>query len=207
VLRAPTSRRHRARRTAPAGPPAGRLPAAPGPLLAAAGLLLGGLLGLAACGTPPELRERRGGTVPPPRSTPTASVPGATPTATPPARTQAPDPAGPTGFSESIAVPCAGRPSGQQVLSLLRNTGGPLPGGVRVTIRTGPLCAGTWQYSVVTVPGGEPLQVVTNGPPGDLNLITAGTDVCSVPVRATAPYGIRAIACDGILPPTGLPAG
>jgi hypothetical protein len=185
----------------------GRPPGPAGPLLAIAVLLLGGLLGLAACGTPPELRERRGGTVPPPRPTPGASATGATPTATPPARTRTPDQAGPTGFSESVAVPCSGRPSGQQVLSVVRNTGGLLPGGVRVTIKTGPLCAGTWQYSVLAVPGGEPMQVVTNGPPGDLNLITAGTDVCSVPVRATAPYGIRAIACDGILPPTGQPAG
>ncbi|MDG4827724.1 hypothetical protein O7627_00200 [Solwaraspora sp. WMMD1047] len=178
-----------------------------GPLAAVVGLLLAGLLGMAACGTPPELQERRGGTVPAPRSTPSVPASGATPTATPPARTRTPDQAGPTGFSESVAVPCAGRPSGQQVLSLVRDTDGLLPGGVRISIKTGPLCAGAWQYSVVTVRGGEPLQVVTNGPPGDLNLITAGTDVCSVPVRATAPYGIRAIACDGILPPTGQPTG
>nr|MDT0659818.1 hypothetical protein [Micromonospora sp. DSM 115978] len=167
------------------------------------------VLALVACGTPPELRDRPGSSVPPP-GTPSPLATSATPTQ-PAAPTQPPKRAAPTGFGETIAVPCAGRPSGQQVVSLLRDTDGVLPSGARITtVTAGPFCAGTWQYTVVSVKserGQGPLQVVTNGPPDDLNMITAGTDVCSVPVRATAPYGIRTIACNGILPPTGQPTG
>ena len=67
----------------------------------------------------------------------------------------------------------------------------PAPGSV-----TGPICAGTWQWTVVQMPNAEPLQVVTRGAPGSLRLVTAGTDVCSIPVRTGAPAGIRAAACD-----------
>jgi hypothetical protein len=63
-----------------------------------------------------------------------------------------------------------------------------------VTARTGPLCAGTWQYTVLAVTGREPLQVVTKGPASALVLVTAGTDVCSVPVRTEAPAGIVSAA-------------
>jgi hypothetical protein len=63
-----------------------------------------------------------------------------------------------------------------------------------VTVDTGPLCAGTWQYTVVLVPNREPLAVVTRGRPGALELVTAGTNVCSIPVRTEAPIGIRTAA-------------
>jgi len=43
------------------------------------------------------------------------------------------------------------------------------------------------------VPNQDPLQVITRGLPTSLQLVTAGTDVCSVSVRATAPAGIRTV--------------
>jgi hypothetical protein len=97
------------------------------------------------------------------------------------------------GFPEDFAVDCAGRPSGTQVIRLLRRND-VVPGGVRTTVDTGPLCAGTWQYTVVIVPGREPLAVVSRGRPSALRLVTAGTNVCSIPVRTQAPPGIRSAA-------------
>jgi hypothetical protein len=111
------------------------------------------------------------------------------PTNQPPTRTAS---AAPT-FGEQQAVSCAGYPSGDQVIAFLRRTLGQLPSNVPVTVHTGPLCSGTWQYTVLTVPNQDPLQVVTRGQPTALQLVTAGTDVCSVSVRATAPAGIRAV--------------
>jgi hypothetical protein len=101
---------------------------------------------------------------------------------------------GPAPFGEAVAVPCAGRPSADQVVALLRRTPDMLPRGATVTVRTGPLCAGTWQYTIVSAPEREPLEVVTKGPPGSLVLVTAGTDVCSIEVRTAAPIGIRTAA-------------
>jgi hypothetical protein len=105
-----------------------------------------------------------------------------------------PPTSGPTTFDERVAVPCAGRPGADQVVALLRRTPGVLTSGVTVTVRTGPLCAGTWQFTVVTVPERDPLQVVSKGAPGALTLVTAGTDVCTAPVRAGAPAGILTVA-------------
>jgi hypothetical protein len=117
-----------------------------------------------------------------PPLTPRPAIPTASPTAA-------------TGFPEDYAVDCGGRPSGTQVIRLLRREG-VVPGGVRTTVDTGPLCAGTWHYTVVTVPGREPLAVVSRGRPSSLRLVTAGTNVCSIPVRTEAPTGIRiAAAC------------
>ena len=67
-------------------------------------------------------------------------------------------------FAEGFAVDCAGDPTGSQVVRVLRRTPGLLASGARVSVRTGPLCAGTWQYTVVAVPGREPLAVVDQGP-------------------------------------------
>jgi hypothetical protein len=61
-------------------------------------------------------------------------------------------------------------------------------------MRLGPLCSGTWQYTVVAVPDHEPLGVVTKGPVNALVLVTAGTDVCSDAVRTAAPPGITTAA-------------
>jgi hypothetical protein len=103
-------------------------------------------------------------------------------------------PSGPAPFGEAVAVPCAGRPSADQVVALLRRTPKLLPRGATVTVRTGPVCAGSWQYTIVSVPDREALEVVTKGPPGSLVLVTAGTDVCSIEVRTAAPIGIRTAA-------------
>ena len=96
-------------------------------------------------------------------------------------------------FPEAYAVSCAGQPTAGQVEALLRAQG--LLGRSAVaTAQAGPLCSGTWQYTVLAVTGREPLQVVTKGPPTALVMVTAGTDVCSVPVRTEAPAGIVAVA-------------
>jgi hypothetical protein len=97
------------------------------------------------------------------------------------------------GFTEDAAVPCAGRPGADQILLLVRRSLN-MPANANLTVRTGPLCAGTWQYSVVVQPDVDPLQVVTRGAPGALTLVTAGTDVCTADVRAAAPPGITAAA-------------
>ncbi|WP_443190000.1 hypothetical protein [Micromonospora sp. CB01531] len=163
--------------------PAARLtlPAIPAVLVA---LLLG------ACGTPPELRQSTAPTTPVPTATgvPTPTPPTGTPNA--PA-TLAPTPTG------HAATPCRSGPSGDRVVSLLRGPARVLSSDVRVTVRTGPLCAEEWQYTVLQVTGHEELQVVTRGKPTDLELVTAGTDVCGVEVRTIAPSGIRTLACDG----------
>ncbi|OLB80094.1 MAG: hypothetical protein AUI14_08025 [Actinobacteria bacterium 13_2_20CM_2_71_6] len=96
-------------------------------------------------------------------------------------------------FSESYAANCDGRPGVDRVIALLRSKG-LIDGTAVVTVRLGPLCAGTWQYTVLSVTGREPLQVITQGPPTSLTLVTFGTDVCSVPVRTQAPIGIISVA-------------
>lgn len=154
-------------------------------LMGCVGLLIG-------CGRPPELEPPPG--TPVPRPSPTLTVTTAVPTLPPPTPVSAGSPA-PT-FGEAYAVSCAGHPSGDAVIALLRRTPGLLSHDARVTVRTGPLCAGTWQYTVVAVAGRDPLAAVTRGRPEALRLVTAGTDVCSIPVRTGAPAGIRdAAAC------------
>ncbi|MGC1212577.1 MAG: hypothetical protein WA890_15060 [Micromonospora sp.] len=151
------------------------------------------LLPPAACGAPPELRQptRQTATAPTPTATPSPSAPTVAPT-TPAAPPLSPTP------SDLVAVPCRSGPSGDRVIALLRGSAGVLPRTVRAKVRTGPLCAGGWQYTVLDVTGHEQLQVVTRGRPTALKLVTAGTDVCGVEVRAVAPLGIRTLACDGI---------
>jgi hypothetical protein len=115
----------------------------------------------------------------------------------PPIATRTPSP---PGFDEFVAVPCGGRPNADQVLAAVRRGSDLLPRSLRAAVTTGPLCAGTWQYTVISVSGREPLQVVTKGAPTSLTLVTAGTDVCTVTVRTSAPTGIMTVAhC----PPTG----
>lgn len=161
-------------------------------VLAGAVALLGALV-LNGCGKPPELERPRGAPVPSPSRTPTPSATTPSGPTLQPTASASPTPT----FGEYAAVDCAGRPSGNQVISFLRRTSGLLPHGARITVASGPLCAGDWQYTVLQVPDLEPLQVVTKGAPNALKLVTAGTNVCNAEVRATAPYGIRSIACDG----------
>ncbi|MFJ8581551.1 hypothetical protein [Micromonospora sp. NPDC093277] len=168
-----------------------RRPAAPprAPRAVAAALVT--LLSLAACDAPPELSEPARPTA---TATPTST---ATPTATPtapdildtPPRSPTPDPS---------ATPCGSGPTGDRVIALLRGDARVLPRDVRVTVRKGPLCAEDWQYTVLAVTGHEELQAVTRGKPTALELVTAGTDVCSAEVRAAGPPGIRTVACDGV---------
>ena len=144
---------------------------------------------LASCGSPPGLDNPPGPTTPPP-TTPTASPapPASLPPGLPGATTS-------PGFGEAVAIDCAGRPGATELVGLLR-TEGLLGPDADAQVVTGPLCAGTWQYAVVSVPDLDPLQVVTQGEAGALELVTAGTDVCSVEVRIEAPAGIRdAAAC------------
>jgi hypothetical protein len=156
---------------------------------------------LAGCGAPPEVPAGEGSTVGPSPSaasgTPSAGPTGtAAPGTPPPSDAPTTGPPSPTGFPDTYAVSCAGRPSGAQIIRLLRRQAGLLPDGVRARVDTGPLCAGSWQYTVVVVTGREPLAVVTRRETDGLRLVTAGTNVCSIPVRTQAPIGIRtAAAC------------
>jgi hypothetical protein len=150
------------------------------------------VLALAGCGTPPELQRPAAPAV---TATPKATDP-ATPSAVPTAPTTSAAPArSPT--TAPSAAPCGSGPSGERVTALLRGSQ-VLPRDVRVTVTKGPLCAEGWQYTVLAVTGHEELQVVTQGKPAALKLVTAGTDVCSAEVRAAGPPGIRTLACGGV---------
>ncbi|WP_229791915.1 hypothetical protein [Micromonospora fulviviridis] len=153
---------------------------------------LAALLALAGCGAPPELRH-------PTASATTAPTISATPTPTltPTAPVTPTRPTRATPTPDPTATPCRSGPSADRVVALLRGPARVLPRDVRVTVRTGPLCAEGWQYTVLAVSGHEELQVITRGRPAALELVTAGTDVCGVEVRAAGPSGIRTLACDG----------
>ncbi|MEU4552594.1 hypothetical protein [Micromonospora violae] len=148
---------------------------------------------LAGCGAPPGLGEPTG--VPTHTATPTTPAPSTAPP-TPPASAPYPATVTPTPDAGLVATACRNGPTGQRVLQLLRGRAGVLPANVRVQVRTGPLCAGDWQFTVLDVTGHEQLQVITRGKPSAPTLVTAGTDVCTIEVRATSPAGIRSLACD-----------
>ncbi|MEU5907993.1 hypothetical protein ABZ780_26930 [Micromonospora sp. NPDC047467] len=159
-------------------------------------LTLLAIVALTGCGAPPELRQPAG--VPQPTGTPTAPGPTGAPTGSPTAVPSAPPVGAPSATPDAdlVATACRNGPTGQQVVRLLRGRAAVLPDNVQVKVRTGPLCATDWQYTVVEVTGHEELQVVTRGRPTALELVTAGTDVCTIEVRAAGPAGIRALACD-----------
>jgi hypothetical protein len=171
-------------------------------LLVAGSLLGTGVLLLSGCGTPPELREHHAAESP---ATPTvAATQTAAPTGSQPV-TPLPGPTTPV-FGGAPAVRCAGTggPSGAQVIALLHRSPALLSASAHATVATGPLCADDWQYTIVQVPDREPLQVVSRGRPGSLKLVTAGTDVCSIPVRTEAPPSIQTFACtEGTVPTAG----
>ena len=137
--------------------------------------------------------SRHPAALPPPVPSPSDSPPAATegPPPVVPLRPLTPSPSATTtaGFPEGSAVSCAGRPGVDGIVALLRAQG-VLDRTTTVSARVGPLCAGTWQYTVLAVPQREPLQVVSQGPPTALVLVTAGTDVCTDRVRTQAPAGI-----------------
>jgi hypothetical protein len=155
--------------------------------------------GLAACSHAPEPYVA-------PSLGPVSSAPGSfspspapPPPPPPPEDSTSPSP----GFDESVTTDCAGHPSADQVASKVRAAG--LVGGAKLTVKAAPVCAGTWQYTVFTVSGRGPLQVVTKGSPAALTLVTAGTNVCSTEVLAQAPPGIITVAQCGLgAPPAGL---
>ena len=93
-----------------------------------------------------------------------------------------------------MAVACAGKPSLNQVVAALRRDRDILPAGVTPKAATGPLCAGSWQYTVLSIANRDPLQVVTRGEAASLKVVTAGTYVCSPSVTAAAPPGILTAA-------------
>ncbi|MEH0984902.1 hypothetical protein [Micromonospora sp. CPCC 205556] len=174
--------------------------------LVAAGVLLAALPPAACAGPPGQSPAAPPGPPAPPWSTvsrpatappttlPTGLLP--TPPATPPVGFPPPGGPAPTPTPDPglTVAPCADRPTADRVVALLR--GKVLPRGVSVRASRGPLCAADWQYTVFAVRGHEELQVVTSGTPAALTLVTAGTDVCSVEVRAVAPPAIRTLACD-----------
>lgn len=139
------------------------------------------------------------GTAATPVAAPSVSVPStpaASPTPVPPAvppPLPVPSASSPAGFPPNLAVGCAGNPGVDRIVALVRAQG-VLDAGQSATATLGPLCAGTWQYTVLQAPQREPLQVVSKGPAGALVMVTAGTDVCTDAVRAQAPLGIISAA-------------
>jgi hypothetical protein len=160
--------------------------------------------GLGGCGTAANVASVSSTTSPasPPSLTrslsasPAASLPAPSlPVGSLPAGSGAAAPTGSAAatFGEGYAVACGGHPTVNAVVTLLRNSH-VLPRSAQVTVTVGPLCAGAWQYTVVSEAGHEPLQVVTQGDPASLVLVTAGTDVCTPMVRTQAPAGIVSVA-------------
>jgi hypothetical protein len=121
-------------------------------------------------------------------------TPGPGPTEPFPQLPPLPPPEVPAPQPGATASACGGSPSVRQVVAALRRDRDILPAGVTPTASTGPLCAATWQYTVLSLPGREPLQVVTRGSPGSLTVVTAGTYVCSSAVTDAAPPGILTAA-------------
>ena len=103
--------------------------------------------------SPPPARSAS----PTPFSTPVA------PARTTPARSASSSPSQ-LPFSEAYVSQCNGRPTGDQVVAAVRRARPNLPSGAGVTVKTGPLCAGVWQYTVLTVTSSEPLQAMTRAP-------------------------------------------
>jgi hypothetical protein len=97
-----------------------------------------------------------------------------------------------SGFPTAYAVTCAGKPDATQIVALLR-ANKVLTAAATATPTLGPLCSGDWQYTAFDVMGLGPLEVVTKGDPAALQLVTAGTDICTSTVADQAPPGIRAI--------------
>jgi hypothetical protein len=100
----------------------------------------------------------------------------------------------PTAPADTVAVACGGRPSASQVIAAVRRDRNLLPQGVTPQVLTGPLCAGSWQYTIMIIPQHDPLQVVTRGSASSLTVVIAGTYVCTPEVTGAAPRGIVSAA-------------
>lgn len=154
------------------------------------------VMAVAGCGLMPKGPVRNPDARPPSPSGPPPVSAYSRPPAPPPTPTRTTSSPSPSGFQTFVAVACNGKPTGAQVIALLRRKG-VLPAQVTATVTNGPLCAGTWQYTEVSMPDAEPIDVVTRGAPESLALVTAGTDACTAGVRAGAPLGIRTVLrCD-----------
>jgi hypothetical protein len=109
-----------------------------------------------------------------------------------------PEPAGPTPTAGALpdagASACAGRPSVGQVTTALRQDRNLRSSSGTPRVVTGPLCTGSWQYTVLDFPGNGVLQVVTRGSGDSLTVVTAGTYVCIPEVVGGAPAGIVSAA-------------
>jgi hypothetical protein len=153
-------------------------------------LALGAALLAAGCGKPPDLLPPPG--VPIPSS---SAQPSPTARLFPlPTVSASPTPSPAATFSETYYVACLGTPSGEQVLAAVRKKTTLLPKTGTIGVTTGPLCSGTWQYTILQAPGKDPLLVVTKGAPTALTIVTAGSDVCTITVRTQAPAGLLAAA-------------
>ncbi|NUO61480.1 MAG: hypothetical protein HOV71_05225 [Hamadaea sp.] len=139
----------------------------------------------AGCGKPPDLREQ---------GVPVPSPSVVVETTRPPLPQASATPSTAPTFSESYYVACLGNPSGDQVVATLRAKTRLLPKTGTVAVTTGPLCSGAWQYTIVQAPGKDALVVVTKGAPAALQIVTAGSDVCTITVRTQAPAGLLAAA-------------
>ena len=135
----------------------------------------------------------------PPGGLPTGGPPGypvpVYPTA--PTTTATPSPS-PTRSTPPPAPVCRGGPTKAQVLNVIKGKPG-IPD-EPLEVRFGPYCAGSWQLAIVGLVGetadeAEQLLVVTTGRPTSLQLVAAGTDVCTDRVEDDAPAGIRVRAC------------
>lgn len=185
-----------------------------------AAALAGALLVLASCGEPPQPQP----TAPPdkfgepssgassapsfslPPTLPAGAVPGgavpgypAYPTYAVPHYTlpavPATTPAAPATTKPKPAPACTSGPTAAQVITLARTAPG-IPAGLPMTVAAGPYCQSSWQYTRINTRTGEdPLLVVSTGAPAALKLVEAGQDVCSDKVVASAPAGIRVLAC------------
>jgi hypothetical protein len=143
-----------------------------------------------ACGAPPGL-ESRGQQVPRPSPAVTTTPrfpPGFTPEPTISPSRVSPSPSL-SPFSEFVTVPCGSRVTADQVINLIRGQTEIEPS----RAVTGPLCAGTWQYTELQVPNQDPVQAITASRDG-LKLIAVGTDVCTAEVKLQAPSAIRTAA-------------
>jgi hypothetical protein len=93
-------------------------------------------------------------------------------------------------FPAFTTAPCGAKPSAADIAALVKQKVSLVPG----KALTGPLCAGTWHYTLFEVPGKEPVHVLTIGTSSGLTLFAAGTDICTADVQQQAPYGVRAAA-------------
>jgi hypothetical protein len=153
-------------------------------------LTLGCVVLAAGCGKPPDL-------LPPPGVPIPSSSAQPSPTGRPfplPTASGSPTPSPAATFSETYYVPCLGAPSGEQVIAAVRKKTSLLPRTGTIGVPTGPLCSGTWQYTILQAPAKDPLLVVTKGAPTALTIVTAGSDVCTIAVRTQAPAGLLAAA-------------